>query len=115
MKYLECLWYCNIVLLYRTLPGKRSDILVFFEIVSEFYEKYNRPSDLFLDLIQLKDLLTSSTNSLLVETDETAFHQFLHKKNKPNISNAILKDLSTFIVSFHCVCNCYISWFCSLS
>ena len=93
--------YCNIVLLYRNPPGKRSDILVFFEMVSIFYEKCNRPSDLFLDLIQLNDLLTSSTDSSLVETDETAFHQFLREKNKPNISNAILKDLSTFIVSFH--------------
>ena len=85
---------------YRNPPGKRSDILVFFETVSKFYEKCNRPSDLFLDLIQLKDLLTSSTNTSLVETDETAFHQFLYKKNKPNVSNAILKELSTFIVSF---------------
>ena len=93
--------YWIIVLLYRNPPGKRSDILVFFEMVSIFYEKCNRPSDLFLDLIQLNDLLTSSTDSSLVETDEAAFHQFLQKKNKPDISNAILKELSTFIVSFH--------------
>ena len=75
-------------------------------MVSRFYENCNRPSDLFLDLIQLnvKDLLTSSTDSSLVEADETAFHQFLHKKNKTNISNAILKELSTFIVSFHGLC-----------
>ena len=105
--YLESLWYRNIVLHYRNPPGKWSDIMVFFEMVSKFYEKCNRPSDLFLDLIQLNDLLTSSTDSSLVETDETAFYQFLHEKIKPNISNAILKDLSTFIVSFHCLCDGY--------
>ena len=84
-------------------------------MVSMFYEKCNRPSDLFLDLIQLNDLLTSSIDSSLVETDEAAFYRFLREKNKPNISNAILKDLTTFIVSFHCVCNCCILCFCSLS
>ena len=76
-------------------------------MVNRFYEKCNRPSHLFLDLIQLNDLLISSIDSSFVETDEAAFHQFLREKNKPNISNAILKELSTFIVSFHCVCNCY--------
>ena len=72
-------------------------------MVSKFYEKGDRPSDLFLDLIQLnvKGLLTSSTDSSLVETDETEFYQFLQKKNKLHVSNAILKELPTFIVSFN--------------
>ena len=74
-------------------------------MVSKFYEKGDRPSDLFLDLVQLnvKGLLTSSTDSSLVETDETEFYQFLQKKNKLNVSNAILKELPTFIVSFNSV------------
>ena len=89
----------------RNPLGKQSDILGFFEVVSKFYEKGDRPSDLFLDLVQLnvKGLLTSSTDTSLVETDETEFYQFLHKKNKLNVSNAILKELPTFIVSFNSV------------
>ena len=89
----------------RNPLGKQSDILGFFEVVSKFYEKGDRPSDLFLDLVQLnvKGLLTSSTDSSLVETDETEFYQFLQKKNKLNVSNAILKELPTFIVSFNSV------------